>query len=206
MGTADPPRLRGVLKDDLSAIADLEATAFGTNGLSRNALDVIFDPSGALWLLAEDDQGVWGHSVNARGDDPHVGWILGMAVHPERQGRGWGRILLQASIERLQDRDINVIRLLVKQNNKVAYGLYERVGFIDTGERIGHFGPREDRVVMSLLLPAPKSSPQPAPADVAAPPFPQVPVDPEDTGWTTASRPGRNSRGATIRSGIRKAS
>ncbi|GAA1966652.1 GNAT family N-acetyltransferase [Catenulispora subtropica] len=179
MGTNEPPRLRGVLKEDLSAIADLEATAFGTNGLTRNALDVIFDPSGAFWLLAEDEEGVWGHSVNARGEDPHVGWILGMAVHPERQGRGWGRILLQASIDRLQDSDINVIRLLVKRTNKLAYRLYESFGFVDSGERADHFGPGEDRLVMSLLL-----STEKPPKGQSSPPFPQVPVDPQDTGRT----------------------
>ena len=147
-----PPRLRGVLKSDIDAIADLEATAFGTNSLTHSALDVIYDPSGGFWLLAEDEAGVWGHSVNARGEDPHVGWILGMAIHPRRQNRGWGTILLQATIDRLYDSDMNVIRLLVKSTNKVARRMYENFGFIDTGERRNHLGPGEDRMVMSLLL------------------------------------------------------
>lgn len=178
MRAEDLPRLRGVLKGDLGAIAELEATAFGTNGLTRSALDVIFDPSGALWLLAEDEEGVWGHSVNARGEDAHVGWIIGMAVHPGRQGRGWGPILLQASIDRLQENGINVIRLLVKPTNKRAYRLYEDFGFIDTGERVDHFGMGEDRLVMSLLL----STDRPIREGEAMPPFPQVPVDDEDLG------------------------
>jgi ribosomal protein S18 acetylase RimI-like enzyme len=152
VGTHEPPRLRGVLKSDIGAIAELEATAFGTNSLTRSALDVIYDPSGGFWLLAEDFEGVWGHSVNSRGEDPHVGWILGMAIHPERQKRGWGTVLLQATIDRLYDSDMNVIRLLVKSSNKVARRLYENFGFIDTGERSDHLGPGEDRMVMSLLL------------------------------------------------------
>ena len=147
-----PPRLRGVLKKDIDAIAELEATAFGTNSLTRSALDVMYDHSGGFWLLAADEDGVWGHSVNARGEDPHVGWILGMAIHPERQHRGWGTVLLQATIDRLYDSDMNVIRLLVKSSNKVARRLYENFGFIDTGERRNHLGPGEDRMVMSLLL------------------------------------------------------
>jgi len=148
----DPPRLRGVQKRDLEAIAELEATAFGAVSLTRSSLEVIYDPCGPLWLLAEDDEGIWGHSVNARDADPHVGWILGMAVHPERQGRGWGRYLLNATVNRLQDAHIDVVRLLVKSSNKVAYRLYEDVGFIDTGARAQHLG-GEDRMVMSLLLP-----------------------------------------------------
>ncbi|MFL6113174.1 MAG: GNAT family N-acetyltransferase [Catenulispora sp.] len=178
MGVQEPPRLRGVLKGDLGAIAELEATAFGTNGLTRSALDVIFDPSGALWLLSEDEEGVWGHSVNARAEDAYVGWIVGMAVHPERQGNGWGRILLQASIDRLQENGINLIRLLVKPTNKRARRLYEDFGFIDTGERVDHFGMGEDRLIMSLLL----STDRPVREGKVMPPFPQVPVDEDDPG------------------------
>jgi ribosomal protein S18 acetylase RimI-like enzyme len=147
-----PPRLRGVHKTDLPAIAELEAAAFGTNSLTRSALDVMFDPSGGLWMLAEDDDGIWGHSVNARGEDPQVGWIVGMAIHPGRQGHGWGTMLLQATIDRLYDFDMSVIRLLVKSTNRVARRLYENFGFIETGERVDHFGTGEDRMIMSRLL------------------------------------------------------
>lgn len=167
------PRLRSVLKGDLPAIAELEATAFGTNSLTRSALDVIYDPSGGFWLLAEDDEGVWGHSVNARGEDPQVGWIVGMAIHPSRQRRGWGRVLLQATIERLQASGINVIRLLVNPENSVAYRLYVSYGFIDTGERADHFGTGEDRLTLSLLL-----RPEPYPRRNGVP-VPQIPMDPD---------------------------
>ena len=61
-------------------------------------------------------------------------------------------MLLRATIERLRDFDMDVIRLLVKQNNKIARRLYENFGFHDTGQRVDHFGPGEDRLVMSLLL------------------------------------------------------
>jgi [ribosomal protein S18]-alanine N-acetyltransferase len=147
-----PPRLRGVLKNDIAAIADLEATVFGTNSLTPSALDVIHNISADLWLLAEDDDGIWGYSVSVRGEDPHFGWILGMAIHPARQRQGWGTTLLNATIHRLRDYDIEVIRLLVKPSNKVARRLYEKVGFRDTGESVDHFGSGDGRMVMSLLL------------------------------------------------------
>lgn len=176
VGSFPLPRLRGVEKSDLNAIAELEATAFGTNSLTRSALDVIFDPSGGLWLLAEDEAGVWGHSVNVRGEDPSLGWIVGMAIHPERQRQGWGRTLLQATIERLLEFDMDVIRLLVKQDNKIARRLYENFGFHDAGKRIDHFGTGEDRLVMSLLLSGQgKSGTRAARGGVSL--VPQIPVD-----------------------------
>ena len=165
-----PPRLRGAKKSDLLRIAELERIAFGPRGLSRNALDVMFDPSGELWILAEDDEGVWGYSINTPTTDPSVGWIAGMAVHPTRQWRGWGQILLQATVERLRDYHMSVVRLLVKPNNKVARRLYENFGFKDTGERLDHFGPSQPRMLMSLLLDNPVDSPRIRP---------EVPIDPD---------------------------
>lgn len=172
MRFGNPPQLRGVKKADLPRIAELDAIAFHAGSLTRSALDVMYDPSGALWVLAEDSTGIWGHSVNARGEDPRVGWIVGMAVHPMRQRRGWGRALLAGSIERLCAADIDVIRLLVKPTNKVARRMYETFGFMDTGARVDHFGTGEDRVVMSLLLP----NPQPHVHGVR---MPQIPVSPD---------------------------
>ncbi|WP_194915448.1 GNAT family N-acetyltransferase [Catenulispora rubra] len=171
MGDLPPPRLRGVKKDDLPRIAELEKTAFGPKGLSRNGLDVMFDPSGELWILAEDDEGIWGYSVNLRTADSTVGWIAGMAIHPARQRHGWGQLLLRATIDRLHDYDMKVIRLLVKPTNKLARRLYENSGFIDTGERVDHFGPGQSRMVMSLLLPTR--------GDWHQEHLPEVPVDPD---------------------------
>jgi len=173
-----PPRLRGVKKSDLSVIAELEATAFGTNSLTRSALDVIFDPCGDLWLLASDEEGVWGHSVNVRGADPTVGWIAGMAIHPDRQRLGWGKLLLQATIERFHDFDVDVIRLTVKPSNKIARRLYETFNFHDTGGAADHFGPGEDRLVMSLL-PSGQGKARPHFGKVDSPYVPQIPV-PDD--------------------------
>ena len=148
-----PPQLRGVRKTDVPRIAELDTIAFQTGSLPRSALDILYDVSGAYWVLAEDAEGIWGHSVNARGEDPRVGWIVGMAVHPARQRRGWGHVLLAGTIDRLHAADIDVIRLLVKPTNEVARRMCVNFGFTDTGGRVDHFGTGEDRVVMSLLLP-----------------------------------------------------
>lgn len=172
MDELPPPRLRGVNKSDLDAIAELELTAFGIHSLARGALDVMFDLSGGLWLLAEDDEGVWGHAINARAEDPHVGWIAGMSIHPARQRQGWGAMLVATTIDYLRCYGSEVIRLLVKPNNKVARRLYENFGFIYTGERIDHFGTDEPRVLMSLLLL------QQTP-DISEVRGPQIPADPD---------------------------
>lgn len=175
MRFGDPPLLRGVRKSDLPRIAELEAVAFGPKSLPRSTLDVLYDFSGGLWLLAEDNEKVWGYSVNVRGEDPGVGWIVGMAIHPDRHRRGWGRMLLWETVARLRSYDMNVIRLLVKPDNKLALRLYERFGFVHTGKRPDHFGSGETRMIMSLLLPLPGQPPYLDPVLL-----PQVPSDEAD--------------------------
>jgi ribosomal protein S18 acetylase RimI-like enzyme len=170
--------LRGVEKRDLPAIAELEEIAFKANGLPRSALDVIYDTSGGLWLLAEDDEGIWGYSVNVRGEDERMGWIVGMAVHPERQRRAWGKYLLAATIDLLRRYDMEVIRLLVHPSNKIARRLYEEIGFLDTGERVDHFGADESRMLMSLLVPR-----VPGPAWQKPAAAPQVPSGSDTDGF-----------------------
>ena len=183
--SGNPPQLRGVRKGDLLRIAELEKIAFGAQGISYNDLNILFDPSGPLWLLAEDKRNIWGYSVNVRGgEDPSVGWILGMAIHPRRQRRKWGQILLQGTVDRLRDHDMEVIRLLVAPENKIARRMYELFGFIDTGERADHFGLGEPRIVMSLL-PGVRGASSSSANEL----LPEVPADSDDfadTAQTTA--------------------
>ncbi len=70
---------------------------------------------------------------------------------------------------------MEVIRLLVKPRNKIARRLYEISGFIVTGEGMNHFGPGEDRMVMSLLLGGRTTLLRNGHANGAT--VPQVPVD-----------------------------
>lgn len=174
------PRLRGVRKSDLGRVAELEAIAFKGYGLPAASLDVMYDVSGGLWLLAADDEGDWGYSVAARGEEFGVGWIMGMAIHPARQKRGWGKYLLEATIAVLQKYEMSTIRLLVDPANEVACQLYVDRGFKDSGDRIDHFGVNQSRILMTLLLEVPPARPER---------LAQVPVDMGDftaTDQTTA--------------------
>lgn len=72
----------------------------------------------------------------------HIGHVTGMMVHADEQGRGVGRALINALIERAgADADLHQLTLNVTAGNAVAERLYERSGF----ERYGTL-PRAIRV------------------------------------------------------------
>lgn len=58
----------------------------------------------------------------------HCG-TLGMGVHPRYRGRGLGRQLLLACIEKAKSKGITRIVLQARADNQVAIKLYESVGF-----------------------------------------------------------------------------
>jgi RimJ/RimL family protein N-acetyltransferase len=64
----------------------------------------------------------------------HIGHITGMMVHADEQGRGVGRALINALIERASaDAELHQLTLNVTAGNAVAERLYERSGFVRYG-------------------------------------------------------------------------
>lgn len=63
--------------------------------------------------------------------------IARVLVDPARQGRGLGEQLLRAVVGAARERGIRVLTLRVIPTNARAIGLYEKLGFVFTGEDDG---------------------------------------------------------------------
>lgn len=59
-----------------------------------------------------------------------VGWIEGLGVEPQFQGRGLGRLALEKALAVLAARGVSEVRLLVADANARALSLYQRHGFV----------------------------------------------------------------------------
>lgn len=153
----DPLFVRSMRERDLSRIAELEDLLFEGTGFNAATLMQLFGPSGVTWMVAEDDDGIWGYALSVRAtDDPNVGWILALGVHPDHRGRCIGLRLLDESILELQGKGITTVKIVVKPQNTPAYGMYIRAGFQDSGEwRDGDLGDGARRKILTLLLPCP---------------------------------------------------
>ncbi|MGC9154421.1 MAG: GNAT family N-acetyltransferase [Ferrimicrobium sp.] len=61
--------------------------------------------------------------------------LVSLWVSPEFRGRGVGDRLIGEVLRWASERDLAQVRLYVREMNRAAIALYERHGFVDTGER-----------------------------------------------------------------------
>lgn len=85
----------------------------------------------------------------------HVLAVNGLAVDPKARGRGVGRRLVEAVVERARVRGLTKVTLRVLGHNTAARRLYERCGFVTEGVLKGEFvldGHVVDDVLMAYYL------------------------------------------------------
>lgn len=61
--------------------------------------------------------------------DGNIGWIDTLAVAPKYQKKGLGKALIRKCINRLWEKDVNEIKLLVITSNDIAVKMYKENGF-----------------------------------------------------------------------------
>jgi ribosomal protein S18 acetylase RimI-like enzyme len=66
------------------------------------------------------------------GEDGHRGWVYYVAIDPELQRSGFGRIMMDAAERWLIDRGVWKVQLLVRADNAAATAFYEKLGYRDT--------------------------------------------------------------------------
>lgn len=87
---------------------------------------------GFVWL---EDGRVVGTASVRRVQPFYHGWLISnVAVHPNRQGRGIGRALLEAAVDYAEDCGGTWTVLQVRDSNLIARRLYESLGFQAIGE------------------------------------------------------------------------
>ncbi len=90
-------------------------------------------------LVLEDDGQLIGSAMV--GYEGHRGWINYLAVHPDRQRQGLGRLLMAEAESRLRDLGCAKVNLQVRRSNEAATEFYQRIGYaiddvISLGKRL----------------------------------------------------------------------
>ena len=126
--------LRGYRPDDAAALLAVNAAAFAHHpeqgALDRAGLDARmgepwFDPAGLI--LGVDAEGLAGFHWTKRVGSAAEVYVIGVA--PRAQGRGYGRVLLQAGLAHLAHSGADHVVLYVDTAEPVAVRMYESAGF-----------------------------------------------------------------------------
>jgi ribosomal-protein-alanine N-acetyltransferase len=119
-----------------------------TEGIFRNCLH----HGQECWLLMCSDQNV-GHGIlSVAAGESH---LLNVCVHPDFQGHGFGRILVEHLLERARTGEASTIFLEVRPSNVAACELYDKLGFNEVGIRENYYPSnvgREDALVLAKEL------------------------------------------------------
>ena len=136
---------RKMTPEDASAVEVVEKSCFDMPW-SRQSFWQEASNDKAYYLLALDGERVIGY----------VGvWILfdeaqitNVAITPEYQNKGIGRLMMKEIIKISQERKANAMTLEVRPSNKGAIHLYESLGFKSVGRRRGYHEDGEDAEIM----------------------------------------------------------
>lgn len=126
-------RIRGMLEEDLQAVADLDLQAFGPfwhntrSALDRARLQAVYAS------VAEDSSGVIGYQLST--GNPFGAHLARLGVRKEAQGRGIGAALVSDLVDHLGPIHLSRISVNTQSDNEASLALYKKLGFIRTGEQ-----------------------------------------------------------------------
>lgn len=145
------PQIRRMLMTDLDAVVAIEREVFlfpWTRGNFSDSID-----SGYHCLVLEQNGHLFGYGVMIIG--PEEAHLLTLSVAAGSQRKGWGERLLRHFICIAREQRARSMFLDVRESNRAAARLYERMGFRQIGKRRDYYpamGGREDSIVMELIL------------------------------------------------------
>jgi len=121
--------LRPALPQDLDALYDLEQVTFSGDRFNRRQLWHLLNRAHARTLVAEEKQCLLGYGSLLFRRRSQRARLYSLGVHPDARGRGVGRALVEALEEAVLVHGAEEMRLEVRADNRVALGLYRRMGF-----------------------------------------------------------------------------
>lgn len=131
--TAPGIRIRRMSEADLPGVEKTDAASF--DPLWHNPLDTLRRALGqALYAtVAENEDGIIGYQLSTGGGQR--AHLARLAVHPVVQGKGAGRALLSDLFTYLTYAGIPRLSVNTQSDNSVSLSLYQRTGFVRTGEQ-----------------------------------------------------------------------
>jgi ribosomal protein S18 acetylase RimI-like enzyme len=125
-------RIRKMMEADLPEVEKTDAASF--DSLWQNPLETLQRAYGqALYAtVAENENGIIGYQISTGGGQR--AHLARLAVHPAVQGKGAGRALLNDLFVFLTYMGVSRLSVNTQSDNQASLSLYQRIGFVRTGE------------------------------------------------------------------------
>lgn len=139
--------LREADRADAASIAEIEKLCFPEAWSEKMVLSAM--ENGVFYIAAVSGGEIIGYAGGAQVLDE--GQVANIALRPEFRGRGLGRRLTEALINRYLEKGCSVITLEVRHNNTPAISLYSSLGFVEVGRRKNYYSnPAADAILMTF--------------------------------------------------------
>lgn len=125
------PTLRPARSDDLDALCRLEQECFDGDRFSRRQLAHLLTRANAItWVAVAESGALHGYGTLLFRRNSRNARLYSFCVHPAARGGGLGRRLLEWLEQEAVQRCMQRLTLEVRADNRVAMGLYRRMGFL----------------------------------------------------------------------------
>lgn len=166
------PQVRAAVRADAEAIRTIDRLTLRPTVSPADPVDPADGPVDPFArhgphdvLVAEVAGAVVGYVVLGRptplASNAHVRSVQGLAVHPDAQGVGHGRLLVRAAVHEARRRGARRLTLRVLATNTAARALYEQEGFVVEGVMAGEFvlgGNEVDDLLLARRLAPPPAT------------------------------------------------
>ncbi|NCA67019.1 MAG: ribosomal-protein-alanine N-acetyltransferase [Clostridia bacterium] len=135
--------------DDLEILEFIERQCF-RDPWNADMLSSELSMSHSVYLVLTDGENIFGYlSYLHILDELH---IMNVAVLPDYQGNGYGRLMVKRIIDDAQAKEAVAITLEVRESNYRAQKLYEGFGFALAGTRPHYYMDKENALIYWLEL------------------------------------------------------
>lgn len=137
---------KGTLSD-IPEIATVDRLSFSSDPYPSFVLRQLYDLFSDLIFVAKEESRIVGYILGGVSAG-NRGWVLSLAVVPDKRSRGVGGALLERLLNEFQSKNISNVFLTVSESNAQAIGLYHSKGFEDIRVEDNYFFDGEARMLM----------------------------------------------------------
>jgi ribosomal protein S18 acetylase RimI-like enzyme len=146
MGVEEYVTLRAMNKMDHDAVVDIWDRAglpYRPNGRDgRTSIEKELQKDTAIFFVAESDGVMIATALCTH--DGRKGWINRLAVVPEMQGKGIGKLMVQYAERAFRDKGFSIFSCLIGEENTRSQQMFETLGY-ERQKNIAYFSKKMDK-------------------------------------------------------------